>query len=97
MAFKDIEDYIEVDGGDYSFVVTPAGTNTEVFKYNPITLENGKVYTIVASGTLDALDDDDFMVRAYIDNNEGTAYADLTDANLMVVHASRMRRELIYC
>ena len=88
VAFKDIEDYIEVDGGDYSFVVTPAGTNTEVFKYNPITLENGKVYTIVASGTLDALDDDDFMVRAYIDNNEGTAYADLTDANLMVVHAS---------
>ncbi len=88
VSFKDIEEYIEVDSGDYSFVVTPAGTNTEVAKYNPITLENGKVYTIAAIGTLDALDDYDFIARVYIDNDTGAAYVDLTDANLMTVHAS---------
>ena len=81
VAFKDIEAYIEVDGGDYSLVVTPAGENTEVFKYSPVTLENGNVYTIVASGTFDASDDNDFMVRAYVDNNDGAAYVDLSDAN----------------
>ncbi|MEZ4551575.1 MAG: DUF4397 domain-containing protein [Desulfobacterales bacterium] len=83
--------YIEVDGGDYSFVVTPAGTNTEVIKYKPVTLENGKVYTVVASGTLDALDDNDFMVRAYVDNDTGAAYVDLDEignALVRVVHSS---------
>jgi len=87
-AFKDITDYIEVDGGDYVFAVTPAGTNTEVVKYNPVTLENGQVYSIVAHGTLDNLDDIDFAVRAFVDNGAGSASVDLTDANVMAIHAS---------
>ena len=87
-AFKDITEYIEVDGGDYVFAVTPAGANTEVVKYNPVNLENGQVYTIVAHGTLDALDDVDFAVRAFVDTDAGAAFVDLTDANVMAIHAS---------
>ena len=88
-AFKDITDYIEVDGGDYVFTVTPAGnTSSTVARYNPVTLENGQVYTIVAHGTLDALDEVPFAVRAFVDNGSGASFVDLTDANVMAIHAS---------
>ncbi len=86
-AFKDITEYIEVDGGIYTFAVTPAGTSTEVFKYNPVALDNGKVYTIVAHGTLTD-DEYPFSVRAFVDNDSGATFVDLTDANVMAIHAS---------
>ena len=81
VAFKDIEEYIEIEAGSYTFVVTPTGADTEVFKYNPVTLENGNVYSIVALGTIDALDDYDFIVRAFVDNDDGAVYVDLSDSN----------------
>jgi hypothetical protein len=87
VAFRDVTEYIEVDGGNYIFAVTPAGTSTEVFRYNPVTLDNGQVYTIVAHGTL-ADDDYPFAVRAFVDNNSGATFVDLADASVMAIHAS---------
>jgi hypothetical protein len=45
-AFKDVADYILVDGGTYTFAVTPANLTAEVIKFDPITVENGMVYTV---------------------------------------------------
>lgn len=89
--FKTVTNYLEVDAGTYAFAVTPAGTNTEVVVFNPIALENGKLYTVVALGTLSSTDNFPFSVRAFIDNDPGVAFADFsarTTARVLVVHAS---------
>ncbi len=89
-SFGELTDYAEVDGSDYTFVVTPAGASTEVVVFDPITVVEGNVYTVIAHGTLDNSDEYPFSVRAFIDNSDGVSYADLTPAvsNVMVVHAS---------
>jgi hypothetical protein len=89
-AFGDLTDYAEVDGGSYTFVVTPTGAGSEVVVFEPATLVDGNVYTVVAHGTLDNSDDYPFAVRVFVDNGEGMSYVDLTPAtsNVLVVHAS---------
>jgi hypothetical protein len=89
-AFKDITPYTEVDAGSYTFVVTPSGSSDEVFVFNPITVENGKVYTVIAQGTLSNTDNITFTARVFVDNNDGKASVDLVAAiaNVLVVHAS---------
>lgn len=90
-AFQNFTDYIEVDEGTYTFVVTPTGANAEVVVFDPIMITNGNVYTVVAHGTLDATDAFPFAVRAFVDNNAGDAFADFTTdarANVTVAHAS---------
>ncbi len=77
---------MEVPGGDYTFAVTPANASTELVRFNPIALENGKAYTLVAHGTLDAADNADFGVRAFTDNDDGAAYEDLSDTQVMAVN-----------
>ena len=88
VAFKEISPYLEVDGGAYVFAVTPAGTETEVVTFNPVTLENGHIYTAVAFGTLDDTDEVPFMVRVFIDTDDGAAFIDLADTRIMAIHAS---------
>jgi len=80
VAFKDIQGYAQVDQAAYTFVVTAAGTTGEVVKFNPITVQNGMVYTVVAHGTLNASDAYPFAVRVFVDNDPGNAYVDLTVA-----------------
>ena len=75
--FKDATKYIEVDEGEYEVVVTAAGDTKTVISFDKIKLEKGKVYTVVAHGTLDANDNYNFGVRAFIDNGDGKTYADL--------------------
>jgi len=89
-AFKDIADYIQVDPGNYSFVVTPAGATTELIVFDPVEVQAGMVYTVVAHGTYDDSDNYPFGVRVFVDNNPGDAYVDLTAAtsSAMVIHAS---------
>ena len=90
-AFKNVTPYVEVDAGSYIFAVTPAGANSVVVSFNPIAVENGQVYTVVAHGTLDATDNFPFSVRVFIDNDNGSAFADLSIlqvAKVLVVHAS---------
>ena len=90
-AFKDVAEYTLVDGGSYTFAVTPANSTTEVITFDPVTVENGMVYTVVAHGTLDDMDNYPFAARVFIDNDPGDGYADLTafgSANVMVIHAS---------
>lgn len=89
-AFNSISQYIEVDAGSYSFAVTGAGATQEVAVFNPINLTNGMVYTVVASGTLDPNDNIPFSVRAFVDNDNGTATADFSyaTAQIQVTHAS---------
>lgn len=89
-AFGDITDYAEVDGATYTFVVTPAGAGDEVVVFEPVTLADGDLYTVVAHGTLDNNDGYHFAVRVFIDNGDGMSYVDLTPAisNVMVIHAS---------
>lgn len=91
-AFKSISDYIEVDAGPYAFAVTATGLTTEEALFKSIGLQNGKVYTIVALGTLNKTDGYPFRVRVFTDNDDGGAYADLLDAdlpdaNVRVIHA----------
>ncbi|MCB9089779.1 MAG: DUF4397 domain-containing protein [Calditrichae bacterium] len=88
--FEQFTDYIEVDAGTYTFVVTPTGSDTEVVVFDPITVTNGSVYTVVAHGTLTDTNYP-FAVRVFVDNNAGDAFVDLTTdarANVMVIHAS---------
>lgn len=89
-AFMGVRDFIEVDGGTYTLAVTAAGSSKEVVIFDKITLENGKMYSVVAHGTLDAGDNYPFGVRAFIDNGDGKLFADLQSATslLKVVHAS---------
>ncbi len=63
----------------------------EVLTFDPIAVENGKVYTVVAHGTLDDMDNFPFAARVFIDNDNGDEYADLTafgSSKVMVIHAS---------
>lgn len=89
-SFKDVSPYAEVDAASYTFVATPAGSTTEVVVFEPVPVENGKVYTVIARGTLDNSDNVPFEVRVFIDNDAGAGFADLTAAtsNILVVHAS---------
>lgn len=89
-AFKGVRDFIEVDGGTYTLAVTAAGSSKEVVILDKVTLENGKMYSIVAHGTLDGSDNYPFGVRAFIDNGDGKLFADLSPATalLKVIHAS---------
>jgi hypothetical protein len=89
--FKNIEDYIEVDPGSYTFVVTPFNSDDEVIKFNPVTLQADTVYTVVALGTFDDGDDYPFFVRVFVDSGDGDLFVDFTAgdvSNLMAVHAS---------
>ncbi len=91
-AFKDISDYTTVDPNDYMFVVTPAGTEEEVIAFDPVGLEAGQVYTVVAHGTLDDSDNYPFAVRVFLDTGAGDQFVDLnpapTTADLRVIHTS---------
>ena len=84
--------YKELPEGEYSFVITAAGSKDAVVTFKPVKLEKGKVYTVVARGTLDSKDKFDFGVRVFIDNDEGKASLDLeaaaTKSKVLVVHAS---------
>ncbi|HDS00902.1 MAG TPA: DUF4397 domain-containing protein [candidate division Zixibacteria bacterium] len=90
VAFKDIEDYAAVDQGSYVFAVTPAGSSSEVVVFNPVEVQNGNLYTVIALGTLDAGDQYPFVVRVFVDNGNGNASLDLSagSSNVMVIHAS---------
>lgn len=87
--FKEITSYVEVDAGSYQFVVTPAGSSSEVVVFDPIAVQNGMVYTVIALGTLGE-EDYPFTVRVFIDNDPGDLSVDLDFAstNILVVHAS---------
>jgi hypothetical protein len=89
-SFKDITNYIEVDAGSYTFVVTPTGSTNEVIVFDPISVSNGMVYTVIAHGTLDNTDMYPFATRVFIDNDMGNQYADLmaATASVNVTHAS---------
>jgi hypothetical protein len=90
VGFNEITDYVEVDGTSYTFVVTPTGSDVEVFVFDPIAVSEGTVYTVVAHGSLDASDDYPFGVRVFVDNDPGNAFVDMTPAttNVLVTHAS---------
>jgi hypothetical protein len=90
-AFKDVADYIAVDGGSYTFAVTATGSTDEVIVFDPIAVSNGSVYTVVAHGTLDDSDNYPFAVRVFVDNGSGDAFVDMTafgTSNAMVIHSS---------
>ena len=89
--FKSVADYIMVDGGTYIFAVTANGSTDEVVIFDPITVTNGMVYTVIAHGTLADTDNYPFATRVFVDNGNGDAYVDLTTigtAKAMVIHAS---------
>lgn len=78
-SFREITDYALVTPGNYSFVITEAGNTVDaVATFDPISLEEDKIYTIVLLGTFDDTDDYAFGVRIYEDSNGGTGWADLT-------------------
>jgi rhodanese-related sulfurtransferase len=89
-AYKSISDYAEVPATAYSFMVTPAGSDEVVVSYEPITVENGNVYTVVAHGTLDATDDYPFGVRVFVDNNSGNNYVDLVEGSASYMDITAM-------
>ena len=91
VAFRNVTEYIEVDGDFYTFVVTPANSTDEVIVFDPIAVQNEMLYTVVAKGTLNASDSFPFIARIFIDNGIGNAFVDLTNfgtAQVMLIHAS---------
>lgn len=95
--FKDISDYIEMAAGSYIFVVTPNGSSEEVRVYSSVTLEAGKIYTMLVTGTYDNTDMYSLNVKIlydnfgiYFDNGYGNEYVQLTasQSKLRVIHNS---------
>ncbi|GEM_PF-156337 len=95
--FKSISDYTEIVPGTYTFVVTPSGSSDELRIFNAMTLEAGKIYTVLITGTFDNTDlfpltakilYDNFGI--YFDNGYGNEYAMLTpkQSKLRVIHNS---------
>lgn len=74
-------DYIDVPGGTYNLAVTAHGSTDALVTFGNVTLANGKVYTVIAKGTLNAQDNYPFMARTFIDNDNGDMYVDLTPVN----------------
>lgn len=89
-SFKDITAYTTVAAGSYTFAVTGSGSSDEVVIFEPVTVQAGTVYTVVAHGTLDAADAYPFAVRVFVDNDPGSAFVDLVaeTSEVMVIHAS---------
>lgn len=75
--YKEPLDYVEVDGGSYTFVVTGTGSTDALITFEPVTVANGSVYTVVAHGTFDAGDSYPFAVRVFVDDDPGSAFVDL--------------------
>ena len=97
VAFKGLTGYIDVDPSMLDLVVTPAGKTDVVVALEPVTLEAGQVYTILALGTLATDDGYPFSVKAYVDNEAGRTAVDLKTKTpapapetsmVMVIHAS---------
>lgn len=89
--FEGITDYIEIDPGSYTFVVTGATSNTALITFNAVALQAGTVYTVVALGTLDGTDSFPFLVRVYVDSGDGDQFVDLTSGDttsVMFIHTS---------
>jgi len=90
VSFNEVTDYVEMDGLAHTFVVTPTGSEIEVFVFEPHTIGEGIVYTMVAMGSLDVTDVYPFGVRVFTDNDPGNVFVHLAPAtaSVMVTHAS---------
>lgn len=95
VAFKDVEDYIKVDPGSYTFVLTGAGVTEELVKFKPVNLTAGSILTVVAQGTVSPMDAYDSIVRVFNDTGDGVSYVDLEvdtsvepKSNVRVIHTS---------
>ena len=95
--FQEISDYVEIAAGSYVFVVTPSGSSEEVRVYASVTLEAGKIYTMLVTGTYDNTDACTLDVKIlydnfgiYFDNGYGNEYVQLTasQAKMRVIHNS---------
>lgn len=90
VSFNEVTDYVEMDGLAHTFVITPTGSEVEVFVFEPHTIGEGIVYTMVAMGSLDETDAYPFGVRVFTDNDPGNVFVHLAPATarVMVTHAS---------
>lgn len=104
VAFEQVTPYSTVDAQAYTLVLvkTPeegkqATAADIIATFEPVTLEQGKVYTAVAYGTADSADAHPLTVRVFDDTGDGTTSSELVikgapppmnKARLMVVHAS---------
>lgn len=79
-SYKSISAYMSVPAMSYSFMVSPTGSDDVVVSFEPIDVQAGNVYTILAHGTLAENDDYPFAVRVFVDNGNGDSYVDLTAA-----------------
>ncbi|MEM1007785.1 MAG: DUF4397 domain-containing protein [Myxococcota bacterium] len=95
VAFGEGSAYQEVDAGDVKIVLTAEGSTEALASYQAITLEAGKIYTIVAHGTFDSSDQVDFGLRAFIDNGEGKGkdFADLVPEGTTTQNEAKARAE----
>lgn len=89
---KSVTNYNEATPGSISLKVTTPGGATTLFEFNPITVEAGQVFTVVAMGTVDATDAIPFSVRVYTDTEDGVGPIDLVQktqtAEVILVHTS---------
>lgn len=68
VAFKQSSSLTPLDAGTYDLEVRVAGTQTVALDLDPITLESGKIYTVVARGTLSGTGDQT-LTASIIANN----------------------------
>ncbi|MBD3402937.1 DUF4397 domain-containing protein, partial [candidate division GN15 bacterium] len=89
-AFKDISAYSEIEGGSYILALTAAGDTEEIEVYDPFAFQNNNLYTVVAFGTLDTLDQYPLTVRVFNDGGDGLVSTDLTinEPAIRFIHAS---------
>ncbi len=76
-AFGSILDYEAFSDTSYSFVVIQKNNAAQLALYKTIVLEKGKLYTLVATGTMDTGDNIAFGIRVFTDNGDGKTFTDL--------------------
>ena len=62
-------------------VTPPDDTENAIVTSEPVTLNAGDIYTIVALGTVDDTDDYEFGARVFIDSSDGDSFVDLVSEN----------------
>jgi len=50
LVYKQVSGYISLPAGNYDIQIDATGTNTILSELNPVTIQNGKLYTLYASG-----------------------------------------------
>ncbi|MBN2297207.1 MAG: DUF4397 domain-containing protein [Deltaproteobacteria bacterium] len=87
VSFSCAEEYVLAPPDTYTFAVTVAGFDDPVLLFEPVSLADGGVYTIIAHGSFSPDDEYPLRVTVFVDNLSGDEAFDLVQATLPEIRA----------